>query len=94
MEELGESSFGKVYKGHLYLPGMEHAQLVAIKTLKDISSAQNWGDFQQEASVLAELHHPNVVCLEMYNLFSALTWFEICCLKFKSLNIYFFCCIN
>ncbi|XP_067230207.1 inactive tyrosine-protein kinase transmembrane receptor ROR1 [Chanodichthys erythropterus] len=63
MEELGESAFGKIYKGHLYLPGMEHAQLVAIKTLKDISSAQHWGDFQQEASVLAELHHPNVVCL-------------------------------
>ncbi|XDV35768.1 hypothetical protein PO909_005651 [Leuciscus waleckii] len=63
MEELGESSFGKIYKGHLYLPGMEHAQLVAIKTLKDISSAQHWEDFQQEASVLAELHHPNVVCL-------------------------------
>ncbi|XP_076870962.1 inactive tyrosine-protein kinase transmembrane receptor ROR1 isoform X1 [Brachyhypopomus gauderio] len=63
MEELGECAFGKIYKGHLYLPGMEHAQLVAIKTLKDFSSPQQWGDFQQEASVLAELHHPNVVCL-------------------------------
>ncbi|XP_049335497.1 inactive tyrosine-protein kinase transmembrane receptor ROR1 [Astyanax mexicanus] len=63
MEELGECAFGKIYKGHLYLPGMEHAQLVAIKTLKDFSSAQQWGDFQQEASVLTELHHPNVVCL-------------------------------
>ncbi|KAM3875637.1 inactive tyrosine-protein kinase transmembrane receptor ROR1 [Diretmus argenteus] len=63
MEELGECSLGKIYKGHLYLPGMEQAQLVAIKTLKDFSSAQLWGEFQQEASVLAELHHPNVVCL-------------------------------
>ncbi|XP_053726281.1 inactive tyrosine-protein kinase transmembrane receptor ROR1 isoform X1 [Synchiropus splendidus] len=63
MEELGECALGKIYKGHLYLPGMDQAQLVAIKTLKDISSAQQWGDFQQEASVLTELQHHNVVCL-------------------------------
>ncbi|KAG7230539.1 hypothetical protein INR49_025255 [Caranx melampygus] len=47
MEELGECTLGKIYKGHLYLPGMDQAQLVAIKTLKDLSSAQQWGDFQQ-----------------------------------------------
>lgn len=47
MEELGECPLGKIYKGHLYLPGMDQAQLVAIKTLKDISSAQHWTDFQQ-----------------------------------------------
>ncbi|XP_028857389.1 inactive tyrosine-protein kinase transmembrane receptor ROR1 [Denticeps clupeoides] len=63
MEELGEGGFGKIYKGHLYLPGMEHAQLVAIKTLKDFSSAQQWGDFQHEVNVMAELQHQNVVCL-------------------------------
>ncbi|XP_056133438.1 inactive tyrosine-protein kinase transmembrane receptor ROR1 [Lampris incognitus] len=63
MEELGECGLGKIYKGHLYLPGMDQAQLVAIKTLKDFSSTQLWGEFQQEASVLGELHHPNVVCL-------------------------------
>ncbi|XP_007550927.1 inactive tyrosine-protein kinase transmembrane receptor ROR1 [Poecilia formosa] len=63
MEELGECTLGKIYKGHLYLPGMDQAQLVAIKTLKDISTAQHWTDFQQEATVLTELQHPNVVCL-------------------------------
>ncbi|KAM3619951.1 uncharacterized protein V6R79_016229 [Siganus canaliculatus] len=63
MEELGEGGLGKIYKGHLYLPGMDQAQLVAIKTLKDVSSTQQWSDFQQEASVLTELQHPNVVCL-------------------------------
>lgn len=47
MEELGECTLGKIYKGHLYLPGMDQAQLVAIKTLKDISTAQQWTDFQQ-----------------------------------------------
>uniref|UniRef100_A0A8D3BG99 Receptor tyrosine kinase like orphan receptor 1 n=1 Tax=Scophthalmus maximus TaxID=52904 RepID=A0A8D3BG99_SCOMX len=63
MEELGGCTLGKIYKGHLYLPGMDQAQLVAIKTLKDLSSTQQWGDFQQEAAVLTELQHPNVVCL-------------------------------
>lgn len=47
MEELGECTLGKIYKGHLYLPGMDQAQLVAIKTLKDVSSPQQWNDFQQ-----------------------------------------------
>lgn len=47
MEELGECPLGKIYKGHLYLPGMDQAQLVAIKTLKDVSSGPQWSDFQQ-----------------------------------------------
>ncbi|XP_039590894.1 inactive tyrosine-protein kinase transmembrane receptor ROR1 [Polypterus senegalus] len=63
MEELGECAFGKIYKGHLYLPGMDRAQLVAIKTLKDCSNPQLWSEFQQEASLMSELHHHNVVCL-------------------------------
>ncbi|KAG9343344.1 hypothetical protein JZ751_014325 [Albula glossodonta] len=63
MEELGEWAFGSVYRGHLYLPGMEQAQLVVIKTLKEPSSPQLWAEFQQEASVLAELHHHNVASL-------------------------------
>lgn len=50
MEELGECNLGKIYKGHLYLPGMDQAQLVAIKTLKDIASGQQWNDFQQVQS--------------------------------------------
>uniref|UniRef100_A0A8C6TA42 Receptor tyrosine kinase-like orphan receptor 1 n=1 Tax=Neogobius melanostomus TaxID=47308 RepID=A0A8C6TA42_9GOBI len=63
MEELGDCPLGKIYKGHLYLPGMDHPQLVAIKTLKDVSNVQLWGDFQKEVSVLTELQHPNMVCL-------------------------------
>ncbi|XP_061594703.1 inactive tyrosine-protein kinase transmembrane receptor ROR1 isoform X2 [Cololabis saira] len=63
MEELGECGLGKIYKGHLYLPGMDQAQLVAIKTMKDVSNSQHWADFQQEVAVLTELQHPNVVCL-------------------------------
>lgn len=50
MEELGDCPLGKIYKGHLYLPGMDQAQLVAIKTLKDVSSAQQWNEFQKVPS--------------------------------------------
>lgn len=57
MEELGDCPLGKIYKGHLYLPGMEQAQLVAIKTLKDASSGQQWSDFQK-VSVDPELQAP------------------------------------
>ncbi|KAG9351029.1 hypothetical protein JZ751_024918, partial [Albula glossodonta] len=81
MEELGECAFGKIYKGHLYLPGMEHAQLVAIKTLKDFSSPQQWSDFQQEASLMAELHHHNVVCL-----LGVVTQEQPVCMLFEFLN--------
>ncbi|XP_035268564.1 inactive tyrosine-protein kinase transmembrane receptor ROR1 isoform X1 [Anguilla anguilla] len=81
MEELGECAFGKIYKGHLYLPGMEHAQLVAIKTLKDFSSPQQWGEFQQEASLMAELHHHNVVCL-----LGVVTQEQPVCMLFEFLN--------
>lgn len=50
MEELGDCPLGKIYKGHLYLPGMDQAQLVAIKTLKDVSSTQQWSEFQKVPS--------------------------------------------
>nr|XP_051713628.1 inactive tyrosine-protein kinase transmembrane receptor ROR1 isoform X3 [Oryctolagus cuniculus] len=81
MEELGECAFGKIYKGHLYLPGMDHAQLVAIKTLKDFNNPQQWAEFQQEASLMAELHHPNIVCL-----LGAVTQDQPVCMLFEYMN--------
>ncbi|XP_041064335.1 inactive tyrosine-protein kinase transmembrane receptor ROR1 isoform X3 [Carcharodon carcharias] len=81
MEELGECAFGKIYKGHLYLPGMDHAQLVAIKTLKDFSNPQLWAEFQQEASLMSELHHPNVVCL-----LGVVTQEQPVCMLFEYMN--------
>ncbi|XP_033863694.3 inactive tyrosine-protein kinase transmembrane receptor ROR1-like [Acipenser ruthenus] len=81
MEELGDCAFGKIYKGHLYLPGMDHAQLVAIKTLKDYSSPQLWGEFQQEASLMSELHHHNIVCL-----LGVVTQEQPVCMLFEFLN--------
>ncbi|XP_041911238.1 inactive tyrosine-protein kinase transmembrane receptor ROR1 [Arvicola amphibius] len=81
MEELGECTFGKIYKGHLYLPGMDHAQVVAIKTLKDYNNPQQWTEFQQEASLMAELHHPNIVCL-----LGAVTQEQPVCMLFEYMN--------
>ncbi|XP_049637628.1 inactive tyrosine-protein kinase transmembrane receptor ROR1-like [Suncus etruscus] len=81
MEELGECAFGNIYKGHLYLPGMDHAQLVAIKTLKDCNNPQQWTEFQQEASLMAELHHPNIVCL-----LGAVTQEQPVCMLFEYMN--------
>ncbi|XP_053929409.1 inactive tyrosine-protein kinase transmembrane receptor ROR1 isoform X5 [Cuculus canorus] len=81
MEELGECAFGKIYKGHLYLPGMDHAQLVAIKTLKDFNNPQQWAEFQQEASLMAELHHPNIVCL-----LGVVTQEQPVCMLFEYMN--------
>ncbi|XP_078525325.1 inactive tyrosine-protein kinase transmembrane receptor ROR1 [Lissotriton helveticus] len=81
MEELGECAFGKIYKGHLYLPGMDHAQLVAIKTLKDFNNHQQWAEFQQEASLMAELHQPNIVCL-----LGVVTQEQPVCMLFEYMN--------
>ncbi|XP_065529215.1 inactive tyrosine-protein kinase transmembrane receptor ROR1 isoform X2 [Lathamus discolor] len=81
MEELGECAFGKIYKGHLYLPGMDHAQLVAVKTLKDFNNPQQWAEFQQEASLMAELHHPNIVCL-----LGVVTQEQPVCMLFEYMN--------
>ncbi|NWU64709.1 ROR1 kinase, partial [Pterocles burchelli] len=81
MEELGECAFGKIYKGHLYLPGMDHAQLVAIKTLKDFNNPQQWAEFQQETSLMAELHHPNIVCL-----LGVVTQEQPVCMLFEYMN--------
>lgn len=55
MEELGECPLGKIYKGHLYLPGMDQAQLVAIKTLKDVSNVQLWGEFQKVQDIMQHI---------------------------------------
>lgn len=60
MEELGDCPLGKIYKGHLYLPGMEQAQLVAIKTLKDASSSQQWSDFQKVSVIQSSRRLPSI----------------------------------
>ncbi|KAL3516579.1 hypothetical protein ACH5RR_023481 [Cinchona calisaya] len=59
-EELGRGSFGTVYKGMLPLSGSRI--LVAIKELYKISQ-EGEKEFKTEASVIAKIHHKNLVRL-------------------------------
>ncbi|XP_059082576.1 tyrosine-protein kinase transmembrane receptor Ror-like [Tigriopus californicus] len=63
MQELGEGAFGKVYQGELHGVATSGPQLVAIKTLKPGANQKTRSDFQREAELMAELRHPNIVCL-------------------------------
>ncbi|XP_028969176.1 tyrosine-protein kinase transmembrane receptor Ror-like [Galendromus occidentalis] len=47
-----------------FLNGTPNGELpVAIKTLKENATAKVQHDFQREAELMADLHHPNIVCL-------------------------------
>jgi len=60
---IGGGEFGDVCKGKLKnLNGIWLT--VAIKTLKCGSSEKNRCDFLTEASIMAQFHHENIVCLE------------------------------
>ncbi|CAG7786273.1 unnamed protein product, partial [Allacma fusca] len=62
-QELGEGAFGKVYKGDAIFRLGEAPLRVAIKTLKASATAKTKLDFFREADLMAELKHPNIVCL-------------------------------
>nr|XP_042903811.1 inactive tyrosine-protein kinase transmembrane receptor ROR1 isoform X1 [Parasteatoda tepidariorum] len=64
LQELGEGAFGKVYCGELLsLHGNGTITAVAIKTLKENATLKTQQDFQREAELMSDLHHPNIVCL-------------------------------
>ncbi|KAH9517899.1 Inactive tyrosine-protein kinase transmembrane receptor ror1 [Dermatophagoides farinae] len=64
IQELGEGAFGKVYRGELLMTnGGPLIVPIAIKTLKENSSLKTKQDFRREADLMAELQHPNIVCL-------------------------------
>ncbi|KFM72830.1 Tyrosine-protein kinase transmembrane receptor ROR1, partial [Stegodyphus mimosarum] len=64
LQELGEGAFGKVYCGELLsLHGNGSVTAVAIKTLKENATLKTQHDFQREAELMSDLHHPNIVCL-------------------------------
>ena len=53
-----------MYKGKLAgLGGEGTSAIVAIKSLNQNASNKTQEDFKQEARLLSELHHPNIVCL-------------------------------
>lgn len=60
---IGGGEFGDVCKGKL--KNLNNMWLtVAIKTLKCGSSEKNRCDFLTEASIMAQFHHENIICLE------------------------------
>lgn len=60
---IGGGEFGDVCKGKLKNSGQNWIT-VAIKTLKVGSSEKNRCDFLTEASIMAQFHHDNIICLE------------------------------
>ena len=63
IQELGEGAFGKVYKGELSAGGRGNNSLVAIKTLKPGANQKTRSDFVRESELMADMRHPNIVCL-------------------------------
>ena len=63
VQEMGDGVFGKVYRGELggIVGGM--TTLVAVKTLKPGANQQTRQDFQRDSELMADLRHPNIVCL-------------------------------
>ncbi|XP_019859040.1 PREDICTED: location of vulva defective 1-like [Amphimedon queenslandica] len=55
--ELGSGEFGTVYEGTWF------SKPVAIKTLKNSSEEQDKVKFLQEAAIMGQFHHPNIVKL-------------------------------
>jgi len=58
---IGCGEFGKVEQGILTEGG--YSVDVALKTLKDKSCEENVVKFLQEAAIMAQFHHPNLIGL-------------------------------
>ncbi|XP_069141590.1 hepatocyte growth factor receptor-like [Argopecten irradians] len=63
-ESLGHGQFGCVYKGYLSKPGAKGEQLVAVKTILKTSAKEvDIGEFMNEALIMKDFDHPNVLSL-------------------------------
>ncbi|XP_060079216.1 hepatocyte growth factor receptor-like [Ylistrum balloti] len=63
-ESLGHGQFGCVYKGFLSSPGAKGEQIVAVKTiLKSSAKEVDIGEFINEALIMKDFNHPNVLSL-------------------------------
>jgi len=60
-EQLGSGQFGNVYRGILQHSN-SHIK-VAIKTLKDGARTEDRVKFLQEAAIMGQFRHPNVVTM-------------------------------
>ena len=59
---MGSGQFGEVYKG-MFLIGNDKKMEVAIKTLKKEASEEDRIKFLQEAAIMSQFKHPNVVTM-------------------------------
>ena len=62
-EMIGSGQFGKVHQGEWTAPGLEDKEDVAVKTLKEGADEQDKVRFLQEAAIMGQFSHPNVVKL-------------------------------
>ena len=62
-ELLGAGQFGKVHKGEWTAPGSKDKVDVAVKTLKEGAGEQDKVKFLQEAAIMGQFSHPNVIKL-------------------------------
>ena len=60
---LGSGQFGVVYRGQWMVQGGEESIDVAVKTLKQNSQEVDKVKFLQEAAIIGQFSHPNVVKL-------------------------------
>ena len=60
--QLGSGQFGVVYKGVWKSPSRGEVE-VAVKTLKEGSGEEDRVKFLQEAAIMGQFKHPNVVTL-------------------------------
>ena len=61
---MGSGQFGTVHKGEWVVPGAEEKVVVmAVKTLKEGAGEQDKIKFLQEAAIMGQFSHPNIVKL-------------------------------
>ena len=60
---IGSGQFGKVHQGEWAAPGEEEKVGVALKTLKEGAGKEDKVKFLQEAAIMGQFSHPNVVKL-------------------------------
>ena len=60
---LGSGQFGTVHKAEWVAPGLREKREVAVKTLKEEAGDEDKVKFLQEAAIMGQFSHPNVVQL-------------------------------